>query len=377
MIIFNAEIKKLYREKTTVLIFILLVILTIVPFALGSGHNEGSNIEVYESTYQMTQATIKTLSSDPTATEVVNDMKESNLYLKEMIDGMKEHDTSKALASELKYERKNLEDMKKGSLNGIPIVEQEKSVAVLDYLVSNNMTKKHSNPFKLGAINYFETLYSTSQFITIFFVLLSVFIAFSFTSDGLNRSISIYNMSPYSMTKLYWQKFIALYLTVILGVGIVFLLIFAIIAFKNGLGNSHYPIALLTGGEQVHLISSQFFVFKNLVFMNSWLLFLIAISALVSLLSHNLVLNLFILFTPILLHQYGILDTLISKQLSPFLITSYVDTSHVILGGDGFSPLSNNKITFSLGMLLLLISTIIMVLFSLTVLRKRNRNIFL
>ena len=75
--------------------------------------------------------------------------------------------------------------------NGIPIVEQEKNVAVLDYLVSNNMTKKHSNPFKLGAINYFETLFSTSQFITIFFVLLSVFIAFSFTSDGRNRSISI------------------------------------------------------------------------------------------------------------------------------------------------------------------------------------------
>lgn len=179
------------------------------------------------------------------------------------------------------------------------------------------------------------------------------------------------------MTKLYWQKFIALYLTVIIGIGIVFLLIFAIVAFKNGLGNSHYPIAFLKEGEQVHLISSQFFVFKNLVFMKSWLLFLIAISALVSLLSHNLVFNLFILFTPILLHQYGMLDTLISKQLSPFLITSYVDTAHVILGGDGFSPLSNNKITFSLGMLLLLISTIIVVLFSLTVLRKRNRNIYL
>lgn len=380
--VFKSELAKIYREKTTFIVFALIFILLMVPFFLGSRHtSDNSDLFVYENNYQMAESNIEFYSSipnpSPTELEIIESLKESSGYLKNIIDGTKENDKHKVLTNELKYEQINLDNMKNGTLVGTPIIEQEKNVAVLDFLVSENMNELENNPYEMGAINYFGALFSTSQFITISLILISVFLAYSFTLDERNKSIKIYNMSPYSMYKIYFQKFVSVYLSIIVNVGIVCLIAFSIFCFKNGLGSGHYPIPLIINNSSVQLISTFAYIIKSLIFINSWIIFLALTSLLLSLLSSNLILNMFILFLPMLLQQYNVIDNLINDEITPYLLTSYVDTSRVIMGGDGDFPLKNINITFNMGVFLLLICSLIVLFFLTLVIRNRNKNKFL
>lgn len=380
--VLKSEITKIYREKTTFIVFALIFILLMVPFFLGSRHtSDDSDLFFYESNYQMAENNIEFYSSIPNPSnielEIIESLKESSGYLKNIIDGTKENDKHKVLINELKYEQNNLDDMRNGTLVGTPIIEQEKNVAVLDFLVSENMNEIEENPYNMSAINYFGTLFSSSQFITISLILISVFLAYSFTLDERNKSIKIYNMSPYSMYKIYFQKFVSVYLSIIANVGIVCLIAFLIFCFKNGLGSSQYPIPLIINNSSVQLISTFSYIIKSLIFINSWIIFLALTSLLLSLLSSNLILNMFILFSPMLLQQYNVIDNLVNDEITPYLLTSYVDTSRVIMGGDGDFPLKNINITFNMGVSLLLICSLVVLFFLTLVIRNRNKNKFL
>ncbi|MEG2503903.1 MAG: hypothetical protein RSB44_04345, partial [Carnobacterium sp.] len=54
--------------------------------------------------------------------------------------------------------------------------------------------------------------------------------------------------------------------------------------------------------------------------------------------------------------QYDLLNTFLSENVKPFIILSYIDISLIIMGGNGFYPITNPAITFNNGILLLSLS---------------------
>lgn len=362
------ELLKIYREKTIYILSALLALVIFTPFLLG--HSQFDYIQYYESNFKENNKTIENIKNDPTATETVSDIKEVNGYLGELIASIKNENSKKMLDSELKYEHKNLEDMEAGKLNAGSLIDQKTKVAVLHYLTTHGIEKISENSKDLGSVNYLSLLISMPQFVLVLLILISFHIAYIFNLDYRKNNFIIYNNSPKTYLKLFFVKFFANILAILLNIIGVFVLVLSIVGIKNGLGNTRYPIATIQNNSEVSIISTSNFVFKVLFFLFLFCIFLGLIGLFLSILSSNLLLNISVLILPLVLGQYDLLNTFINHNLKPFIILSYIDISHIIVGGSGFQPITNPTITFNNGLLLLLFSISICLILLLIILIK-------
>ncbi|WP_233638348.1 hypothetical protein [Carnobacterium maltaromaticum] len=136
----------------------------------------------------------------------------------------------------------------------------------------------------------------------------------------------------------------------------IFTLVLSIVGVKNGLGASRYPIATIQNNSDVSIISTSDFLLKVFTFLFLFLIFIGLLALFVSLLSSNLILNISLIILPLILGQYDLLNTFLSENVKPFIILSYIDISLIIMGGNGFHPITNPSITFNNGILLLSLS---------------------
>ena len=165
------ELIKIFREKTTYFLFALFVLVISVPFFLG---NDNFNyVKYYEDNYYAGITTIESIKDDPTATKIVEDIKETNGYLKKLIDSLKKGDQKAIVENEYNLEKKTLEGILDGSLQARPISEQKSIVAVLEYLKNNGLNKTSDNPKKMGVIQYLNLVFSSPQLMQIILILIS------------------------------------------------------------------------------------------------------------------------------------------------------------------------------------------------------------
>lgn len=348
------ELLKIYREKTIYILSAVLALVIFAPFLIGNSQLD--ILEYYENNYQANITTIEDIKDDPTAAGTIKDIKEVNGYLGEMIKAIKNGNDKENVNSELKYENKNLEDMTAGKLDAGPLVDQKAKVVILQYLNDKNIKKISNNVKDIESINYLSMIFSTPQIVLIILILISFHIVYIFNLDYRKNNFMVYNSSPKSYLQIFFTKFSANMLSVIVNMASVFTLVLSIVGVKNGLGASRYPIATIQNNSDVSIISTSDFLLKVFTFLFLFLIFIGLLALFVSLLSSNLILNISLIILPLILGQYDLLNTFLSENVKPFIILSYIDISLIIMGGNGFYPITNPAITFNNGILLLSLS---------------------
>ncbi|MCC4311516.1 hypothetical protein [Carnobacterium maltaromaticum] len=348
------ELLKIYREKTIYILSAVLALVIFAPFLIGNSQLD--ILEYYENNYQANITTIEDIKDDPTAAGTIKDIKEVNGYLGEMIKAIKNGNDKENVNSELKYENKNLEDMTAGKLDAGPLVDQKAKVVILQYLNDKNIKKISNNVKDIGSINYLSMIFSKPQIVLIILILISFHIVYIFNLDYRKNNFMVYNSSPKSYLQIFFTKFSANMLSVIVNMASVFTLVLSIVGVKNGLGASRYPIATIQNNSDVSIISTSDFLLKVFTFLFLFLIFIGLLALFVSLLSSNLILNISLIILPLILGQYDLLNTFLSENVKPFIILSYIDISLIIMGGNGFYPITNPAITFNNGILLLSLS---------------------
>lgn len=348
------ELLKIYREKTIYILSAVLALVIFAPFLIGNSQLD--ILEYYENNYQANITTIEDIKDDPTAAGTIKDIKEVNGYLGEMIKAIKNGNDKENVNSELKYENKILEDMTAGKLDAGPLVDQKAKVVILQYLNDKNIKKISNNVKDIGSINYLSMIFSTPQIVLIILILISFHIVYIFNLDYRKNNFMVYNSSPKSYLQIFFTKFSANMLSVIVNMASVFTLVLSIVGVKNGLGASRYPIATIQNNSDVSIISTSDFLLKVFTFLFLFLIFIGLLALFVSLLSSNLILNISLIILPLILGQYDLLNTFLSENVKPFIILSYIDISLIIMGGNGFYPITNPSITFNNGILLLSLS---------------------
>ncbi|MGX7417422.1 hypothetical protein ACWOFR_01325 [Carnobacterium gallinarum] len=362
------ELLKIYREKTTYVLAAVLALVILVPLILGTPTID--YLQYYENNYQNNIRVIEKIKDDATAAETLNDIKESNSYLEKMIIATKNKNSDMFLSNELKYENKNLEDIKAGRLSSAPLIQQKATVAVLQYLYDNDIKKESYNVKELGSINYLSTLFSTPQIVLVVLILVSFQMIYIFNLDYKKNNFIIYSLSPRSYLNVFITKFSANIVAVLLNVGSVFLFVFSISWLKNGIGNWNYPIATIQNNNDVSIISTREFLLKIVIFIFIFLILLGLLSLLLSILSSNLILNIAVITLPLILGQYELLDTFISNDIKPFILLSYLDISNIIIGGSELKPITNAAFTYNNGLFLLSFSVVFLLILVILLLFK-------
>ncbi|PLS37162.1 hypothetical protein CYV26_00075 [Carnobacterium maltaromaticum] len=348
------ELLKIYREKTIYILSAVLALVIFAPFLIGNSQLD--MLEYYENNYQANSTTIEDIKDDPTAAGTIKDIKEVNGYLGEMIKAIKNGNDKENVNSELKYENKNLEDMTAGKLDAGPLVDQKAKVVILKYLNDKSIEKISNNVKDIGSINYLSMIVSTPQIVLIILILISLHLVYIFNLDYRKNNFMVYNSSPKSYLQIFFTKFSANMLSEIVNMASVFTLVLSIVGMKNGLGVSRYPIATIQNNSDVSIISTSDFLLKVFTFLFLFLIFSGLLALFVSLLSSNLIVNISLIILPLILGQYDLLNTFLSENVKPFIILSYIDISLIIMGGNGFYPITNPAITFNNGILLLSLS---------------------
>lgn len=369
------EFLKIYRDRTTFIIFSLILLLFSVPFIIGIQPNSDIELTLLEQNYEIGEEAIVDLADEPAAAQAVENIKERNTYLKGMIDSLKADNQEEALINERNLERLDLQGIVDGSFSGATLLEQTKTVRILDFLVVHDIPKKELDPREMGAINYIEMVFSTSNFVIILLLLLAVYIAYFLTLDSRTKTSDMYQAAPYSLLKFFSQKIITLYGSIILNIGVILVFILTVVSIKNGFGNIEYPIAVIAG-EEVTIISTATYLLQNIIFLNSWILYLLIVGLFVSLLASNLILNMFVLFLPLLLNQYNILNSAVSDRLKPYLLSNYADVPRIVYGGSDYLPLPSTDLTVARGITLLTVITFVIFIATVLIIRNKNKNKF-
>jgi len=354
------ELLKIYRERTIYILSLCLAILLLTPFLLGS--NEFNLLKMYEDNYKTTNDSIKSIENVPEAQSTVQDMKESNEYLEKLITAIKSDDKKEALENELKFENKNLIDMESGKLQGGSILDQKSKVELLSYLKNNNLLKISTDSKSLGASNYLSMILSTQEIVMIILIIIGFQIVYLFNLDYRKNNFIIYSLSPRSYLQIFFSKFSAILLSVLLNSFVIFSLVLLIVSIKNGIGILNYPIVTLQNNQSVNIITTSTYINKILLFLFMFIIFQCFIALLLSIVTGNMIISIVIIILPILLGQYNILNTYIKEDLKPFIILSYIDISYVISGGNSITPLTNPNINFNNGLVVIL-SSILLCLF--------------
>ncbi|MTD41975.1 hypothetical protein GIX45_25800 [Erwinia sp. CPCC 100877] len=360
------ELIKIYREKTMYILIAILLFVLCVPLFLGN--SQFDYLKYYENNYNANLTTIKTIKDDPTAAETVEDIKEVNGYLKELIESMKKQDKKNILKYELKFEKKNLEDMEAGKLHSGPVLDQRITVAILEFLKNNDMDKRNNDVKKLEGIQYLNLILSKPQLMLIILILICFHVAYVFNLDYRKNNFIVYCLSPNSYLKTYFIKLLANIISMFVNVIGAFLIILTVLSIKNGIGELNYPFSVIQNNTDVKIISTGEFVFKTALFLLLFLIFINIFGLLLSILSDNLILNISVLIFPLILGQYEVMDTFISDKFKHFILLSYTDIAHILSGGSSMKPLASPMLTYENGMIILIINIIVFLLVAIGVL---------
>ncbi|MCB5952199.1 hypothetical protein LI951_09000 [Enterococcus sp. BWT-B8] len=351
------ELIKIYREKTIYILFSMLLFVICVPLFLGN--TQFDYLKYYENNYNANLTTLENIKNDPTAAETVEDIKEVNGYLKELVESMKKKDTKNILKNELNFEKKNLEDMEAGKLHAGSLIDKKITVAILEYLKNNDMDKKSDDTKKLEGIQYLNLIVSTPQLMLIILILICFHVAYVFNLDYRKNNFILYCISPNSYLKTYFTKFLANIISSFVNVTGSFLIILTILSIKNGIGALNYPVPTIQNNADIKLISTGEFVFKAVLFLFLFLVFINLFGLLLSILSDNLILNISVLIFPLIFGQYEVINAFVSDKFKHFILLSYIDIVHILSGGSSMKPLTSPMLTYENGMIVLIINIVV------------------
>lgn len=373
---FLFDFKKILTEKTNYFGLVALFVLFIIPILFARSDKEeieNQQLEYYQSNLAIASQAEKSMESIPEASEALKEVKESNQLLDNLVSTYLSDTDSNKLEAEYQYEKNQLRDLEDGTLSGVPVIEQKKTVTFLEYLIDNNMSKIYGNENYIPALNFLEQNFKGVIPNSLILIICSLLFANIYSFEKRKNTISFFNILPKKLNHIAINKVTVTTLFVLITFILSVFLAFLFILLKNGLGDLNYPIVYSTNGVEVSIMTVGVFLVKTVVLIIFFILFLSLLSFFISLFTGSVLVNAGILVALILLSESQILTAEPFSNFSHFLPFSYVNTSILLTHGSSYEPLSNASITFTNGVICLMIYTLIFGVASFSAIAVKNK----
>ncbi|MBL1230155.1 ABC transporter permease [Enterococcus sp. BWB1-3] len=365
---FIFEIRKILKEKSFYFLLALFFLMLLSPVFSRDTLNDQFQAVQLKSVLKQNKENINQLADTPEASTLVKDLKEVNHRLESMLEAIEQGDKEALVKTEYELEMKNLEDTLSGKLYGRPLVEQEKTVKELHFLIENQITQVDYNKTKMPGLNYLHMTVSYGLPYTFFFIFIGLIISGIMTLEKRKYTISFYNVLPVSPLKKMFIKIASGFIYTFLGTLFLFVIVFLIFSAFEGTGSLDYPVGIITNNGEAELITLSVYLLRIFVLFSLWLLFFSCLSFLISLFTGNSAVNMSMLF-------FLILGAEFSPFKNDFLITSHVNFPNIVVGGSGYTEPIGTTISFPFSAGIILSYCLAILLVSYFVL-KRKRWVF-
>ena len=369
------ESKKLLKDKTYLALFLFIFILFISPLIITMEFDmDAQKIDYIKSDIMMTEEAISQMERD-NATAAVADETERLQLLNVLLKAYESKNIYERTKAELALESKVLKQMESGSVVGIPIIEQRKKVAELDYLDKNKVVPLNGLEYSYGGINYIFTAFHSFIPFT-FLLILPVLVYTNTLSMEKERGTKDFlNMTPLKYKTMLFSKMGIAVMFSFLGFLLSLLPVFVVVSSKNGLGTFDYPIAISRDQLSVQLLTTGQFLFKFLVLLFFIYIFLASLALLISRFTDNFFVYLSVMLTSVLLPTIPLFNNTDSffAKIAHYIPFTYFDLTKTITYGTQDFPVINEQISLTSGLICLAISSIFCVFISgMLILKKRK-----
>lgn len=368
------DFKKMMNDKIYIVITLLLITVSLMP--LISFSDSDSDTYIYneiKNEIAITEIGLKQMEED-NAIAAVKDETERLDLLNTYLYSMDENEPYKELAAKLDYEKKILNQMESGSRVGVPIIDQQKTVAELSYLKNNNLLPLDNFSKSTPGINYISMILQGFLPFTILLILPALTYSNVFSMEKEKGTKDFLNMVPVAYKTIITSKMIVASIFSFFCFILTLLVTFIIVSIKNGIGILNYPISRSRNGLDVEILTTSNFLGKALLLILFIFIFLCCLAFLVSRFTDNLFIQLFVLLacisipsTPIFSPESAI------ASFAHYLPFTYFDFNKVLTYGNSYTPVINEHISFLSGITILSIYSIICIIFSSIIIRKRKK----
>lgn len=368
------DFKKMMNDKIYIVITLLLITVSLMP--LISFSDSDSDTYIYneiKNEIAITEIGLKQMEED-NAIAAVKDETERLDLLNTYLYSMDENEPYKELAAKLDYEKKILNQMESGSRVGVPIIDQQKTVAELSYLKNNNLLPLDNFSKSTPGINYISMILQGFLPFTILLILPALTYSNVFSMEKEKGTKDFLNMVPVAYKTIITSKMIVASIFSFFCFIFTLLVTFIIVSIKNGIGILNYPISRSRNGLDVEILTTSNFLGKALLLILFIFIFLCCLAFLVSRFTDNLFIQLFVLLacisipsTPIFSPESAI------ASFAHYLPFTYFDFNKVLTYGNSYTPVINEHISFLSGITILSIYSIICIIFSSIIIRKRKK----
>ena len=359
------ELKKVKREKSFYFFLCLLMIAALSPIFLTDTYQDRFKAVQIESLLNQNKSSIQRLTDVPEAKRTVKNMKEENLYYEKILKAINEIDAATLLQTEYKLKTMELQQIRTGSLQGVPLVEQEKSVMVLEHLITQGIAQVDHFKHRMPGWNYLYLIFSDEITYTYLFLFAGILVALILTLEKRRQTNPFYNVLPLTAWKKGGLKLLTTCVCLLFGIGLALGAAFVIFTILEGTGTLHYPIGIIDPSKHAAIIPLYSYLLRVGLLFGCWLLFLCCLSFLVSLFTGNMAVNVSILMLLVMASEFKVAK-------SKYLITSHLNFPNIVAGGSGYTEILGDEITISFSAMLIVLYSVALLLVSYFVIKRKG-----
>lgn len=369
------ESKKLLKDKTYLALFFFIFFLFISPLVVTMEFDmDAQKIDYIKSDIMMTEENISQMERDDAPAAAADETERLQL-LKELLKTYESENIYKRTKAELALENKVLKQMESGSVVGIPIIEQRKKVAELDYLVKNKLAPVSGLENSYGGINYIFTAFHSFIPFT-FLLLLPVLVYTNLLSMEKERGTKDFlNMTPLNYKTILSTKMSVGVLFSFFGFLLSLIPVFLVVSLKNGIGTFNYPLAISRDQLSVQILTTGQFLLKFIILLFVIYIFLASLALLISRFTDNFFVYLSVMLASVLLPTLPVFNNTDSffAGIAHYVPFTYFDLTKVITYGTEDFPVINEQINFTGGLICLFAYSILCILVSSVLISKKSK----
>ncbi|QAT38918.1 hypothetical protein EQM05_00820 [Clostridium sp. JN-9] len=389
------EFKKFFKRKKNLIGILLLIVFTFLYIILNNSidskriSSEKSScdfaIESVTNALNSIKEEYKNDKSGDTSKlnrmKIIIDSYENQLkLLNEESKAIASNDWKRKLSAQIKLDKAAALDISENRVvSGESLQEIQNRIDINEILLSKNIKPIYSDT-SMTSYN-FIILSSTSIMPLLLIIILFLLASDSVSSEVDEGTFKILLTQPISRSKVIFSKIISYSFICILLVAAVYLLFFIGLGLTKGFGSPYYPTAYYTGnfanifaGNKSYnkiFIDARSFIFYIIPIYILLIITVVSMSILVSTLISNSTGA--ICFSVIVYTTYYIFSTQLKlfKGFAQFVPFTYSNIPS-ILNGASIAQLENPNITYTMGIVVLTITTFICCILSLTLFKKKD-----
>ena len=365
------EVKRVFKDK--IIPFVMLAIILIVGSSSLLSKNKTSFEQETSNSMQYNYASnlglIKSNEADPESHAFVERLKHENELMEIYFEKESNSDEKGMMIAELNILKNSLKMAQAGNESGLTIQELQQNIAILEYLIENNLTKLYekdnSNPALYQVLDFFYNY-------EIYLIIASLLIAYLMSADRRLHVVNFINSTPIGLAKLATIKFIVPFIFGFF-ISILPALTIFFATLRKGLGSWNYPI--VTSGNRPNLVIES---------LGMVLLKIVVLLFIVMLLISTFIFLLTRFTGNIFLVSAAVLSLILIKNYVPeqgtFLFNywsripmSYFDVAGITTSGQMYRPIIDPNISWHQGMKIEFCSLIIVVIFVVISIIKRRK----